>query len=149
MPTNILLVDDDYRLLRSLTRELSELDYDVTTTVSACEAGGALASGEYQVVVSDYQMNGTSGLSFLNSVKRDYPHVARILLSGKVTWNQIKETELRQIAHAVIQKPCKIEAIDQSIRDSIKKVQEQAETEEPKSLVGSLTRKLIGWGNKG
>lgn len=112
---SVLLVDDEQRLLNSLSRQLNDLGYEVSTAVSAEEARVILNEETFQVVVSDYMMQGTTGLAFLNELKMERPELGRILLSGSVTWSQGKEVKLRDIAHVVLEKPCKVEDLDKAI----------------------------------
>ena len=115
---SVLLVDDEQRLLNSLSRQLSDLGYEVSTAISAEEARVIMSEETFEVVVADYMMQGTTGLVYLNELKMERPEVARILLSGSVSWSQGKEVKLREIAHVVLEKPCKIEDLDQAIMSS-------------------------------
>ncbi len=114
-PTKILLVDDDGRILRSLSRTLGEFGNEVTTTISVAEAWVALSQQDFDVVVSDYMMGGVTGLNFLNTMKTSYPGIIRILLSGKVSQSHAQEVKLREIAHVVMHKPCNVNGLQQTI----------------------------------
>jgi PAS domain S-box-containing protein len=55
----------------------------VETATSASEGLSRLADGEYDCVVSDYDMPGSSGLEFLKAVRDDQPDLPFILFTGK------------------------------------------------------------------
>jgi len=79
----ILLVDDEEGVLRSLSRFLRREGFRVDTCRSGDLALEALAGGVApMVVISDYRMPGTDGVSFLSRVRDRWPRVQRILMTG-------------------------------------------------------------------
>jgi len=82
-PGSIVIVDDEDVVLRSLTSFLTlEADYDIHTFISAEKAIGAMKDLHVDLVISDFLMPGMNGLEFLAEVKRLYPDVVRVLLTG-------------------------------------------------------------------
>jgi CheY-like chemotaxis protein len=81
----VLHVDDDrltYEVTRiSLTRFDPELN--ITWCSSAVEAQSVLANGEYQCVLSDFQMPGMDGLELLQHVRGRYPDMVFIFLTSQ------------------------------------------------------------------
>ncbi len=138
---NVLLVDDDSRLLSSLSRDLSELGYVVTTTVSAIEASAAMHQCVFDAVVCDNHMHGESGVSFLSSLKHRYPNVAKILLSGGLDQKKKEEVEMRGFAHFVLNKPCDVSKLDQRIQEAIVLAGESNE-EAVSGVVSSTVKKF-------
>ncbi|WP_324664689.1 ATP-binding response regulator [Haloarcula sediminis] len=81
----VLHVDDDPDF-RELTARLLEREDDrvtVTTAASPAEGREHLQSGEFDCVVSDFDMPGESGIAFLETVRADYPDLPFILFTGK------------------------------------------------------------------
>ncbi|TFH86564.1 sigma-54-dependent Fis family transcriptional regulator [Billgrantia azerbaijanica] len=78
---SVLLVDDEARVLESLTRALDE-DCVVLTAESAEQALDILAAEFVQVVLCDQRMPGMSGVEFLGRVRERWPDVVRIIISG-------------------------------------------------------------------
>ncbi|MDP3671144.1 MAG: EAL domain-containing protein [Telluria sp.] len=78
----LLLVDDEPGILNTIKRRVSDAGYLVLTAPHAEAALGLLATQEVDVVLSDQRMPGMSGVEFLRTVKRLYPHTVRIVLSG-------------------------------------------------------------------
>ena len=78
----ILFVDDEKSVLSSLKRLLRKEDYDIITAQSGKEGLDILESNDVQVIISDQRMPEMSGTEFLAEVKKDYPDIIRIILSG-------------------------------------------------------------------
>jgi len=91
----ILLVDDEQNILNSLRRELREWalerSLEIVTAISARQGLEVLeARGpDTLLVVSDLKMPEMKGSDFLLAVKRKYPHIVPILLTGFSETNEI------------------------------------------------------------
>lgn len=81
----ILAVDDESNVLSSLRRLFFELDFDFVDAGSAAEGLETIQNGSgYDVVISDYQMPGMNGISFLSAAREQQPKALRILLTAQV-----------------------------------------------------------------
>ncbi|MFB6255772.1 MAG: response regulator [Haloplanus sp.] len=82
---SVLHIDDDSALLELtaefLTRTHSDIDVHSTTDVG--RALEILDAEPIDCIVSDYDMPGTTGLEFLNTVHEAYPDLPFILYTGK------------------------------------------------------------------
>jgi DNA-binding NtrC family response regulator len=102
-----MLVDDDPIFLRSLTRNLEEMQFTVHTAICAAEAHVVLKLNPIDVVVCDYKMPGTIGLSFLEQIVAQNPNLATILLTGEVAELSMALSWAKKIGvHCVLSKPC-------------------------------------------
>jgi two-component system, probable response regulator PhcQ len=81
----ILLVDDEPQVTDALKRALRREPYAFLTADSAAAAQQLLAHHHVDVVISDEQMPGVSGSQFLASVRKQYPHTIRMILSGQAS----------------------------------------------------------------
>jgi DNA-binding NtrC family response regulator len=81
-PGLILLVDDEPLMLRSLRRILQAEGHQTALAESAAEAGPLLADPALAVVLVDLFLGATSGLDFLERVKRERPEVEVIVITG-------------------------------------------------------------------
>ncbi|WP_186323557.1 response regulator [Paenibacillus xylanexedens] len=79
---NILCVDDNKMVLAILNRWLENEEVNVITALNPKQAFEYLEKYEIDVVISDILMPDMDGLAFLRSLKRVYPHIVRIILSG-------------------------------------------------------------------
>ncbi|MHC4926625.1 MAG: response regulator [Planctomycetota bacterium] len=78
----VLFVDDEVRILRSIKRVVFGQDFKSLFANSGEEALEMLSDHDVQVLVTDMRMPGISGLELLREVKKQSPHIARIVLSG-------------------------------------------------------------------
>ena len=82
-PRTILAVDDDESIRESLRRLLSTDGYQVLTAESGEEGLEILrASPDVQLVISDHNMPGMSGVDFLKLVRSRHPAVMRVMLTA-------------------------------------------------------------------
>jgi putative two-component system response regulator len=66
----VLIAEDDPDALDLLENALSYFGYDVTTACDGLAALDAVRSGEFQLVVSDWEMPGLSGVELCREVRR-------------------------------------------------------------------------------
>ena len=74
----VLIVDDDAAMCAVLEAELSRRDYRVTTVSSSDEALARLTNDEFEVILTDFNMQGMSGVDLCAKVvssARDIPVV--------------------------------------------------------------------------
>ncbi len=85
--TKILIVEDDHGLREALVDTLLLGGYQVTPVESAQSAMVKLSEAEFDLVVSDIQMEGMDGLSLLRSVKNKYPNLPFVLMTAYANVN--------------------------------------------------------------
>jgi DNA-binding response OmpR family regulator len=78
----VLCIDDDAEVLAALRRSLRGEPYEVITAPSAAQGLASLKSRPVEVVISDEQMPETTGCEFLAEVRRRWPWVRRVILTG-------------------------------------------------------------------
>ena len=83
----VLLVDDEPMALKTLDRLLTREPVNVFTAASASEALTLLERERIQVVVSDHQMSGQSGVQLLAMARDRWPDIVRIMLTGYTDMN--------------------------------------------------------------
>src|SRR5215216_3670691 len=102
----ILFVDDEQNLLDGLQNLLRKQRaiWDMHFALGGKAALAELEAAPFHVIVSDMRMPGMDGAELLARVQRDYPSVARIVLSGHAE----RETVLRAlpVTHQFLSKPC-------------------------------------------
>jgi HD-like signal output (HDOD) protein/CheY-like chemotaxis protein len=104
---NILLVDDESRVLAALERVLfadGPPEWVIQTATSGDDALRLLAGEPFDVVVSDMRMPGMNGVDLLTAVQARWPSMVRIILSGQSD----ADASLRSVgvAHQFLDKPC-------------------------------------------
>jgi CheY-like chemotaxis protein len=78
----ILVVDDEAMVLESVRMTLTHYGLSVETAPGAREALAKLSTGEYEVLVTDLKMPGMTGDQLAREVKKRYPDMPIILLTG-------------------------------------------------------------------
>lgn len=102
---HLLIIDDEPLVLSVLGRLLSQ-KYNVQLCSSIEQGRDYLTAHEdIDLVIVDYMVGDSIGLAFLNEVRRNHPHVRRMLMSGKLTTEVVANTFNNELAHRVIQKP--------------------------------------------
>ena len=84
-PFRILFVDDQPEILTIIERTLAGAALEVLTAASGEAALAILTSGRVDVLVTDLDMPGMSGLELLARVRLTHPRTLRMLLTGKAT----------------------------------------------------------------
>lgn len=82
MPSKILMVDDEPRVLAALKRALRKEPFEIWGAGSAYEALQLLSEQPMDVVVSDEKMPSMSGSELLAEIAVRYPETIRIMLTG-------------------------------------------------------------------
>jgi len=80
---HLLVVDDDERLRRLLSRYLAENGFRVTTAESAAEARDRLRFMHPDLVVLDIMMPGESGLGLTEALRRERKDLPILLLTAR------------------------------------------------------------------
>jgi putative nucleotidyltransferase with HDIG domain len=80
--SRVLIVDDDASVRNVLTALLSAEGYGVSTAASAIQALELVAANEVHLVISDMKMPERDGLWLLDQMRKDYPQIAVLMLTG-------------------------------------------------------------------
>lgn len=82
IPIKVLLVDDEEDFAEMLSLRLKELGEKVTVAHSGQEGLDTLAKTSIDVVILDIKMPGMDGIETLREIKKQYPIIEVILLTG-------------------------------------------------------------------
>jgi CheY-like chemotaxis protein len=136
---NILLVDDDRSLVTTLSYGLRKAMGE-TTSVAVCfsgsEALALLATQAFDVVVSDFNMPGPSGLEFLNRIRQDYREMILVLITAYGT--DALEEGVRQLGVGYITKPFEPSFLVQLIKGLIQGEETKGTTENASRIMDKL-----------
>jgi len=81
-PGRMLVVDDEFGVLRALKRLFEKNGWEVTTAYSIELAEKFVEAYDFDVVIADYRLPGANGLDFLNKLRRKKPWIRGMLLSA-------------------------------------------------------------------
>lgn len=78
----VLFVDDDEILLKSIEKSIEDESYDKYFATSGEDALEILKKEEVHVIVVDIVMPGMDGLELLKIVRKEYPKIVSMVISG-------------------------------------------------------------------
>jgi len=81
----IMLVDDEERFLSTTKKLLTKKGIETLTAMSGAEALEKLRTQNIHVVILDVKMPGMDGIETLKQIKRQFPLVEVIMLTGHAT----------------------------------------------------------------
>jgi serine phosphatase RsbU (regulator of sigma subunit) len=138
--TTVVIVDDEEIVTQSLGSFLEfETEYRVQTFQSPHEALTFIKQRSVDLVISDFLMPQMNGLQFLAEVRKLYPHVPRIILTGYAD----KENAIRAIneigLYQYLEKPWDNDHLKLVVRNAVtnKGLQDQL-----REKIGELDRVL-------
>jgi len=116
----VLLVDDEKEFVLTLAERLAMRGIQVNTAFSGEEALSLLETFQPQVMILDLMMPGMSGSAVLGRVKKLYPNMEVILLTGIGSMTE-GVAGIGQGAFDYLIKPLQIEELIEKIGLAIKK----------------------------
>ena len=130
----ILVVDDDADMSAMLARHLESEDMDVTAATGGRAALKALASQDFDVVVTDLVMDEVGGLDVLAAAARSHPAPRVILMTAFGTLETAIEA-LRQGAYDYLAKPFKLAEVTVAVGRALEDRRLRRENERLRSEV--------------
>jgi DNA-binding NtrC family response regulator len=122
----VLVVDDDAVVGHSINRVLSGQGYQVREAASGIEALEALGSQRYDMVFTDIRMPGMDGLDMASRMKKSYPEMPVVVITGYGT--EASEKKASDIGVAgFLRKPLSPDTI---IENAERVLRERDETQE-------------------
>lgn len=118
--THILFVDDEQNVLRSLQRTMLSTGYKVYTANTSRVAMEILATEPIDIFVSDVKMTDISGVDLLLYVKKEYPQVHRMILSGYIETEHVLRAILNSTTFDYLSKPWSNEELIQKIQHIVR-----------------------------
>ncbi|MDR3478722.1 MAG: response regulator [Gammaproteobacteria bacterium] len=115
---NILIIDDELFILKSLSRILED-DYDVTTAL-----GGKIAlellkqNNQYDLIISDISMPDTNGVEMYKIISKEYPGLEEkiIFMTGFAYTDDIVNF-LAEIKNPFLAKPFEVDSLNTTIKN--------------------------------
>ena len=100
----VLLVDDETNIRRILAFNLRRDEHQILEAGGVEEAQRMLATGDFDVVITDQTMPDGNGLTVLSSAHECDPTVSVILLTASASF-ELEEESMRQGAFHFLSKP--------------------------------------------
>jgi len=114
-PPRILIIDDDRAFRVGTGALLADEGYEVDAAAGGDEGLARLAEGGYEMILLDLKMEGRSGLSILEEIRRGGNSIPVLMLTGFGTVDSAVQA-LKLGADDYITKPCDNQALRAKIR---------------------------------
>ena len=115
----VLLVDDEKEFVETLADRLNMRDLDASTAHNGEQALSLVKKEEPDVIVLDLKMPGIDGIEVLRRVRKAYPNVEVIILTGHGS-EQDEEAARSLGAFDYMKKPVDLQALVPRIRKAFK-----------------------------
>lgn len=138
---NILIIDDEAPLRKTLARILAGAGFEVTTAESAEQGLDYLKTAPFDLVLTDLRMPGTHGMDALKLIHVNYPSLPVVLFTAQPDVNSAVEA-LRHGATDYLLKPLKPEVIVERARAILAKRQNEKRKREIALQIEALQNEL-------
>ena len=108
--SSILVIDDELPILNMLKSSLTKKGFMVDTAQSGEEGLKKNDSNAYNIILTDIQMPGISGIQVLNRLKEDTKNSARVIGMSGTPW-LFEQNNF----DAVLSKPCSLNELKDTI----------------------------------
>ena len=115
----ILVVDDDAIVIKSCKRILEAEGFEVSSAPAADNALEAMKASDFDLMLIDVKMPKRDGMYLMREIKKNWPEIPTIIMSGYPTPETITEV-LSLGATLFIPKPFRPDELVKSVRQVIK-----------------------------
>ncbi len=124
---NVLLVDDEVDFVETFSERLVMRNLEISKAFSAEEALQALEKNHnLEVVILDVKMPGMDGIETLAEIKKKFPLVEVIMLSGHSTVESAIDG-MKKGAFDYLMKPCDMDQILAKVTEAAAKTRQHEE----------------------
>ena len=135
----IIIIDDDESIRKTLQTILEEEGYIVDTVNTGKDAIRKTNEKVYNLALIDMRLPDTEGVDLLLKIRDTTPRMRKIIITGYPTIQNAMEAVNRQ-ADAFILKPFDVERVLQTIREQLKKQEEEKQFSQEKVAAFIETR---------
>jgi len=100
----LLIIDDEIEVCKALSR-LFRQEYDIFVATDANQGINIVKNNPIQVIISDQRMPGFTGTEMFKLIKKDFPDIVRILLTGYADIKAVIESVNEGNIFRYIEKP--------------------------------------------
>ena len=118
-PPNILIVDDEWRVIKSISRSLFDGNYHLLTAESGKEGLELIRKSGADLIISDHLMPEMTGVEFLKKAKKLSPDSLRIMLTGYADINVAVKAINEAGIYKLLLKPCSDHELKSTIRSAL------------------------------
>ncbi|MCD6224209.1 MAG: response regulator [Deltaproteobacteria bacterium] len=136
----VMLVDDEAPFVETMTKRLKKRELKVMNAFSGLEALEKLDKNRNtDVVILDVKMPGIDGLETLERIKKAYPIIEVIMLTGHATVENAIEG-MKRGAFDYLMKPCDLEQLMLKVNEATTKKREHENKIKEAKVKEALTK---------
>ena len=126
IPTKVMIVDDEEAFVEMLSLRLQEVGEKVSSAYSGQECLEKLAQEDPDVVILDIKMPGMDGIETLKEIKKAFPLIEVIMLTGHGTTETAVEG-MKSGAFDYLLKPARFDDLTAKLEGARRRKDEQEE----------------------
>lgn len=126
IPIRVMIVDDEEDFVEMLSLRLEEVGERVTKAYNGMQCLNLLEEKDHDVVILDIKMPGMDGIETLREIKKRFPLVEVIMLTGHGTTETAVEG-MKLGAYDYLMKPADFEELQEKLHGARQKKEEQEE----------------------
>ena len=125
MDGSVLLVDDEPKIPKAISRLLRHEGFKIFTAHNSSEALEVLAAEPINVIVSDHRMPGMKGADLMIRIREDFPETVRIMLTGEADMEDVAKAINEGSIYKFITKPWRSDNLRTIIKEAVVVAQSQ------------------------
>lgn len=133
----VLIIDDEAIALTNLSHVLKKEGYEVTACKDGKSGLAALASGDFDLVLTDLKMPGVDGMQVLRAVRENHPGVPVIMITGHATLDSAIAA-MKAGAYHYLAKPFRLAEAREVVRGALEMRRLKRENEQLRERVETL-----------
>ena len=123
----VMLVDDEVPFVETLVKRLDKRNIETISAYSGEECLEKLETHQtLDVIVLDVKMPGMDGIETLKTIKKEYPLIEVIMLTGHATV-ELGISGMKLGAYDFLMKPCDIEELAGKLEEATRRKREHEE----------------------
>jgi two-component system response regulator HydG len=137
MSAKILLVDDDEDMRELLATSLRAFSYAVEPVMDGSQALARLRAQPFDLVISDINLPGMSGIELCSSISASWPELPVIMITGHGSLD-VAISAIRAGAYDFITKPIVLDALHIAVNRAVDNLRLRSEVRRLRDLVQSV-----------
>jgi len=125
----ILVVDDEETLRNIVSRALAKLGHECVPAASGEEAFAAASKQPFDLVITDLKMPGMGGLGLIENLRKDYPALPIIIVTGYADVESARKALRLRVADYLVKPFESLAEVQSSVQRALDSRTSRADTE--------------------
>jgi len=143
MRYSVLIVDDDRYVNDCIRETIERADYDTEAVFSAEEALLRMKTQSFDIVLSDFKMQGMNGIALLDHIKRISPETIVVMITAYGTVEKAVQA-IKKGAYDFLLKPITPETVEHVLKRVVEMIELRTENEILRKDLADRFQNMIG-----